>query len=268
MRAVILTALVLAAGCVEFNEPCSGLVDDPNQVVGHLGEQVYLDRANTRHANNAMGQLAADAFVDAFTGQSAPALLGLMNGGGIRAEGLCITRNVLKPGPITNGLVHEIFLFENQVLAVDLDERDLYETFEHAVERLTTAPQPIVSPAGQFLQVSKEVKLVVDCTQPIGSRIRSLSIGGVPVSRTGDGKRYRVAATEFLASAEGDRFEAIHQASQNPDRNPRRSLQAGGLDSDIIADYFSRVHPTAESALKVDASRITFVGCSAPLPPE
>ena len=60
----LLAAAPALSACIEFNEPCSGVAENPNEQVAYLADTVYLDKANARHANNAIGQGAAEAFLN------------------------------------------------------------------------------------------------------------------------------------------------------------------------------------------------------------
>ncbi|MHB8878067.1 MAG: 5'-nucleotidase C-terminal domain-containing protein [Myxococcaceae bacterium] len=267
---------VLSSGCLAYNEQCQGLVKDTEEVVGYIGETVYLDKPNARHANNALGQMAADAFVDAFleTVDARPANFGVMNGGAIRAEGLCVTRNSLGEGLLKNGVLHEILLFENLVKAVDLTEPEVIRMMEHSVDRLVPAANPlkpagtpITSPAGQFLHVSKEVHLEVNCALTPGSRVTRLIIGGVtlPLPAGNPDKRYRVALSAFLLG--GDGYDMLAAPATNPDRNPAQAQIHGGTDGNIAAEYMQDAYPDKEHGLKVDPTRIVLTNCAVPVAP-
>lgn len=276
MMRSLFTALVVAitaSGCVAYNDQCQPLVDNPNEKVAFIakGTEVYLDRPNARHGNNAIGQVAADAFAWVFSETDRPVDFAVVNGGSIRAEGLCITRNILREGPLTNGVLHEIMLFENSVQAVDLSEKEVIDMFEHSVERLFTAPAPIVSPAGSFLHVSKEVNMTVDCSRPPLDRIISLTIGGQALVKPGraiDQKKLRVAASSFLIAG-GDGYTMLAGKGTDPSRNPLNAQRAGGIDSNIAALFLkqSAFNMTVEAGFKVEPSRISFMNCSVPTRP-
>lgn len=268
---VWLSAVVaaMASSCLAYNEQCQGLVENPNEQIGFLGEEVFLDKPNARLTSNAIGQLVADAFVEVFKGSSAEADLGVLNGGAIRGEGLCVSRNVLKPGPITNGLLHEILLFENLVMAVDLTGPELYAVMENAVSHLPLEGQPTsASPPGRFLNVSGTVAMAVDCTLPAGSRVVSLEVNGRIVERTQDsGERFRLAASSFLFGG-GDGFTMLAGPAQDPARNPAQAQKLGGIDSNIAADFMRAHHETPEKALRLDPARIQLISCATPPRPE
>jgi len=252
-------ALASSSACIAYNEQCQGLVDDPDAVIGYVGEKVYLDKPNARHANNAIGQMEADAFVDAFSDAPRPPDFGVVNGGGIRAEGLCVTRNVLNPGPLKNGVLHEILLFENLVKAVDLTEPEVVLMFEHSVDRLFPVGTPITSPPGQFLQVSGAVQMVVDCSKPTGSRVTSLKIGPNAVTHPGNAsKKYRVALSAFLLG--GDGYDMLAAPGADPSRDPAQAQHFGGTDVNLATVYMKRTYKDPASGLKKDPNRILFIG--------
>ena len=291
--------LAPASGCLQYNEPCGGLVENPEQLAGHTDGDVYLDRNNARHANHAIARLAARAFIDAFPAGDVE--LGVMNGGAIRSEGgvegpdgRCLTRNTLKAGAVTLGDIHQILLFENLVYAANVPDPVLYEVFEHSVSGLLAKPDgqlnpAIASPSGRFLQVSGAggVEVRVDCSLPPGERITGLRVGDREVQRDGDGV-VRVAMPEFILRG-GDGYGML--APLASDVATVVAEKEGGIDNDITAAYFSEHHATPETALAVfpeDRIRCTLpeatvancqgetccqsplklVNCAYPLPPE
>lgn len=274
MRHVLLLAsLALAPGCVAYNDQCQPLVENPSERVAFIakGTEVFLDRANARHGNNAVGQQAADGFVWVFSETDKPADFGVVNGGSIRAEGLCVTRNILSAGPLSNGVLHEILLFENPVQAVDLSEQEVIAMFEHSAERLFVSPAPIASPAGSFLQVSKDVTMTIDCSRPALDRVTSLSIGGTPIVKPGrliDQRRLRMASSSFIVSG-GDGYTMLTDKGADPTRNLINAQRFGGIDSNIAGAYLkqSPYNATVEAGFKVEPSRITFMNCSVPTRP-
>lgn len=266
-------ALAAASGCVAYNDQCAPLVENPGERVAFIarGTELFLDRPNARHANNALGQQAADGFAWVFSETDRPVDFAVVNGGSLRAEGLCITRNIVPSGPLTNGVLHEILLFENSVQAVDLSEQEVVQMFEHSVERLFTAPSAIVSPAGSFLQVSKEVRLTVDCSRPALDRITALSIGGQAITKPGrtiDQRKLRVATSSFIIAG-GDGYTMFEGKGTDPTRNPANAQRFGGIDSNIVAAYLkqSEFNATVEAGFRVEPARLTLMNCSVPTRP-
>jgi 2',3'-cyclic-nucleotide 2'-phosphodiesterase (5'-nucleotidase family) len=267
LAAVLSVALVPGLGCLAYNDPCQPLVPDPDAVLGILGEDVYLDRPFARHDNNALGQMAADAFQHAEDDSSKPAELGIINGGAIRAEGLCITRTVLPKGPLTDGVLHEVILFENRLVTVDLTEQQVLDMMEHAVGSLIPAGQPIPTPYGGFLHVSESTTVRVDCERPRGQRVLEMTVGNRVVQRPARTDVYfRVAAPDFLLNG-GDGYGPIFgNASKDPLRNPVQARKLGGVDANIAAAYMRATYSNEARPLK-EAARIIFENCARPTRP-
>ncbi|RKH33455.1 hypothetical protein D7Y13_27530 [Corallococcus praedator] len=267
--AAALAGLSLLPGCLAYNDSCAPLVDDPDAVVGYVGEEVFLDKTFTRHDNNALGQLAADAFLHAEDGAAKPTELGIINGGSLRDEGLCVTRTSVRTGPLSNGVLHEVMLFENLVVTVDLTEKQLVALFEHSVATLAQEGQAIVSPSGAFLQVSDGTTLRVDCARPAGQRVKELRVRGRTVSvpaREDASIRYRVAMSAFVLEG-GDGYGSIlGNAGQDPDRNPVQARRLGGTDTNLTAAYMKDTYPSPVQALK-EAPRVVFENCARPARP-
>jgi 2',3'-cyclic-nucleotide 2'-phosphodiesterase (5'-nucleotidase family) len=260
LRVAAATALLLS-GCEGFNDQCTALVKNPNDVVVQLASEVLLDRPNARHDNNAIGQAAADAFVDAMSMPGLPVDFAIVNSGALRAEGICgATRNIVPAGPLTDQVLHEILLFENIVNAVTLSGQDVRDLFEHSVAQLFAFNTPIVSPAGQFLQVSSSVRMTVDCTRPAGMRVTSLTVNGQPVVQTGT---YRVALSAFLLNG-GDGYSMIAMNGSNP----TQAQKLGGIDSNITSEFLKRTYAGANQTLAKE-QRITFapMTCATPSRP-
>lgn len=269
MRVLPALALASLCGCVAYNDQCKPLVDNPDDPIGKLGQEVFMDRPNTRHANHVIGQKVADSFVDVFEGSSAPARIALVNGGSLRAEGVCVTRNILASGAtLTRGLMAEILLFANIVQAVDLTEPEVFAVLEHSVERLFPQGTPISSPSGAFLQVSSELGLTVDCSLPPGSRVTSLRIGGTPLTRPGNASvKVRVAMSSFILAG-NDGYSMLAGKGTDASRNPAQAQKLGGVDAAIAADYFKRTFDQGNRLITADPTpRITFVNCATPSRP-
>src|SRR6185369_3305859 len=178
-------ALVAAAplglsACIAFNEPCSGVAENPNEQVAYLSGVVYLDKANARHANNAIGQGAAEAFLNASETGVAPSEFAVINGGGLRGGGLCVPRTILPAGSLKSGVLHEIMLFENRLLSLRVTRAELRAVMEAAAARLTPAGLPIVNPPGEFLHIAGGT-MQINCANPATARVTQLTVGGQDV---------------------------------------------------------------------------------------
>ncbi len=263
MRHLAFLFAFAVSACAQFNDQCTPLVENPEARVAYIAEPIHLDRPNARHANNAVGQQAADAMVWVFQGGSRPAGFAVVNGGGLRAEGLCVTRNTLPRGELTDGVLHEIMLFANLVKAVDLTEDEVLDMFERAVSALTPAPGPIASPAGLFLQVSTGVELHVDCAAT--PRVSTLRINGEALTRPGRAlaeKRFRLATNDYLMGG-GDGYSMLAEAQEQTVRDTASAQRFGGVDSDITSAWLqqSAFNTTQDNGLRVE-ERIHFTNCA------
>ncbi|MDY7228317.1 5'-nucleotidase [Hyalangium rubrum] len=270
LAALLAAALVPGLGCLAYNDPCQPLVANPDAVIGILGENVYLDRPFARHDNNALGQMAADAYQHAEDDSgdlAGRAELGIINGGSIRAEGLCINRTVLPSGPLTDGVFHEVLLFENRLVTVNLTEQQLVDMMEHSVGSLFPEGQPIGTPFGGFLHVSESTTVRVDCGRPRGQRVLAMQVGNRAVQLPPRANVfYRVAMADFLLQG-GDGYGPIFAgAGQDPARNPVQSRKLGGVDSNIASAYMKSVYSSDARPLR-EASRIVFENCARPSRP-
>jgi 2',3'-cyclic-nucleotide 2'-phosphodiesterase (5'-nucleotidase family) len=267
MRARTLALVTLFAGCAAYNDQCVALVDNPNERVSFIGKELWLDKPNARHAPNPLGEAVTDGFVWVYK-DSTPVDFAVINGGSLRADGLCVSHSILPVGPLSNGVLNEIMLFENQMISVDLTEQEVIDMFEHSADRLIVAPNPIpASPAGQFLQVSQEVDLSIDCSQPTGSRITRVSIKGQPLQRPGrpiDQVKYRMALSTYLAGG-GDGYTMLANKNLDPSRNALAAPRFGGVDANIATQFLlqSTYNQTVDQGLKPN-SRIHFTNCSVP----
>ncbi len=259
----------LHGGCIAYNDSCQPLVEDPDAVVGYLGHEVFLDKNFTRHDNHALGQLVADAFLHAEDDSTRPAMLGVVNGGSLRQEGLCVTRTSLRKGPLTDGELHELILFENLVVTVDLTEKELVDMMEQSVGALYVEGQSITFPSGAFLHLSSGSSLRVDCSRPRGARVRALTVGGTSVPlppREDVSIRYRVAMNAYILDG-GDGYGAVlGNAGKDPGRNPVQARKLGGTDANITAAYMKSKHPTPVQAL-MEEQRVVFENCALPARP-
>lgn len=278
LRTIACCAVFAATtGCLAFNDDCQALVDNPNERVAFVakGTEIFLDRPNARHGNNAIAQSAADAFVWVFNSQpdaSSTVSFGLINGGAVRDQGACVLRSIVREGPLTRGVLGEMLPFENPVRVVDLSEQEVFDVLELSVSRLFASPTPITSPSGAFLQVSKEVSMEVDCARMANSRITSLRIGAQTITRgmvrPFPATKYRVALPGFILAG-NDGYAVLMGKGDDPSRNPGQAQRFGGIDSRITMAYLlqSDFNKTIENGIKVDTNRIRFVNCSAPSRP-
>ncbi len=156
-----LAAAALLPACIAYNEPCTAFVDDPDAIVGYLGDAVTLREDEIRLDDSAMGQLVAESYLGAFAGADLPrADLAIENAGAIREEGLCEPRPELPAGPVRRKVLREVLAFDDTVELIELTEQGLKDVLEHSYAGLGTLDLP-----GGFLQLAG-AEVAVDCSRP------------------------------------------------------------------------------------------------------
>jgi 5'-nucleotidase len=196
-----------------------------NRVVGSAAADI------TRAANPAGESALGDVIADAQLAATAPtdfggAVVAFMNPGGIRADILA--------GDVTYGELFTVQPFNN-VMTVKTMTGDM-------IRRLLEQQFEIASPP-RILQVSEGFTYSYDMTQPPGSRVSNIAIGGTPISMTAS---YRVAMNNFLADG-GDGFTVFREGTD----------QLGGeIDLDVLVRYFMENSPVAPGP----QNRITKLG--------
>jgi 5'-nucleotidase / UDP-sugar diphosphatase len=263
-------ALVAAAplglsACIAFNEPCSGVAENPNEQVAYLSGVVYMDKANARHANNAIGQGAAEAFLHATEAGVPPSDFAVINGGGLRGEGLCVPRTILPAGALKSGVLHEIMLFENRLLSLRVTREELRAVLEAAAARLTPAGLPIVNPPGEFLHIAGGTEQI-DCANPPTARVTQLVVGGQDMLVPGPD--LRLAITDFnVYTGTGTREEFAGLSGGVSSRD----VHTYELSDALLVERYFKAHyqpPPGQDfpSLAVD-NRIDLVNCATPGPP-
>lgn len=126
-----------------------------------------------------MGDMVADAMLNAHPEYD----FAVTNSGGLRQD--------IDAGLVRVGDLISAFPFPNTIVQLQMKGSDMRAIFEHGAG-LTNG----------VLQVSKAVEVVYDESKPVGSRIVTCNIKGVPLN---DSKTYKVLTSNFLADG-GDGF--------------------------------------------------------------
>jgi 5'-nucleotidase / UDP-sugar diphosphatase len=183
-----------------------------------------LIRSRTEESN--IGNLIADAMLAAVKDKGVQ--VALTNGGGIRAD--------IGTGEITMQKLMEVLPFGNLVATFEIKGSDLWQVFDHGVNRVEEG-------SGRFLSMSG-AKIVWDPSKPpfdyaaqTGGRITAVSIS--------DGKGgwnpldpnavYKVAANNYIRGG-GDDFKVLKEKAIDP-------YDAGALDLDVMTEFFKANSP-------------------------
>jgi hypothetical protein len=189
----------------------------------------------------------------------------VINGGGLRGEGLCVPRTTLPAGSLKSGVLHEIMLFENRLLSLTVSREELRQLMEASAARLTPAGLPIVNPPGEFLHIAGGTERI-NCANPPGGRVESLWVGGFDVLTPGPD--VRLAITDFNVYQGTGTSEVF--ASLDGGVSSRNVHTFELSDAQVAERYFKTHYSPAPGqtvpSLSVDG-RIELVGCAVPGPP-
>jgi 2',3'-cyclic-nucleotide 2'-phosphodiesterase (5'-nucleotidase family) len=277
-----LVAAALAVGCVEYNEECARLMEEPDGVSGYLGGDVTITKPEVRLKDNTIGQLVAESYLEAFGDQQQKFWpdLAVVNGGAIRSEGVCESRTSLKKGPVKRKVLRDILPFDNRVAVVSVTHHQLKNIFEHSI-----ASYSGTDPKGQFLQVAG-VEVFIDCREPgetlsadgksrvtEGSRVMRIllhhrgcdvrpddpacgTVTEIPLSPPSDTEKVRVAIDSYVQGG-GDGFLDFKALDPNADD----TLSAGSFNFEIVAQHFLKAYPASSPLPGEAAARVHMTEC-------
>ena len=227
---------------------------------------VYLNgnRASIRTEETNLGNLTADANLDAARRFDPRVVASLKNGGGIRASIGVTTGGVTLPPPgnplvgKVSGEISQIDIentlrFNDELSLLTLTATELLAVIEHAVSRSEPGSTP-----GQFSQVAG-LAFSFDISQPGGSRVRSLVLtdaNGNPTDIVAQGaqiideteRTFRIVTSDFLADG-GDDYP--YPNFSNTDRvdlaavmteersGGQATFTAPGTEQDTLAEYLA-----------------------------
>jgi 5'-nucleotidase/UDP-sugar diphosphatase len=252
MRHGLLALLVMApalGSCIQYNEDCSPLIDDPDGVVGTLAIDVDITKATVRTTNDLFGQLVAESYAGAPDGGFL-AQVGMENSGDIRSTGVCENFDTLPAGPVLRKTMAQVLPLNDNVGAVTVSPLTFKRILEHSVANLVDATQFVPNtPSGQFLQIAGAV-VSVDCTlapeePPVdGARVTHIKLvdanepaGGLDVYDVDGGYSspdpIRIASNSFILSG-GDGFAMI-----SADGGATGAAAIPGLTFQVASRWFS-----------------------------
>ena len=240
------------------------VVEKDGKIFGQTSVYLNGNRASVRTEETNLGNLSADANLDAARQVDPTVVVSLKNGGGIRAPiGVTAGGATLPPpgnplvgkaaGQISQIDIENTLRFNNELSLLTLTAVQLLEVIEHAV----AASDPGATP-GQFAQVAG-LAFSFDISQPLGSRVRSLVLTDAYGNPTyivaqngelvGDTERtYRIVTLNFLASG-GDDYPFPNFPNTNRVDLPavlteeqsggQAYFAAPGTEQDALAEYLA-----------------------------
>jgi len=171
-------------------------------VLGTLLVDLDASKTVVRKREALMGNMILDAFKNDLENRNKPVDFFISNGGGMRFSETKRPNGIYKAGDFTAEMVEEMLPFGNTNAIVTMTGSQLKEVFERSL-----AQYPLAQ--GAFLQVSRELQIVVDTTKSpqildvnnetivsAGARIVSIKYNAVPIDSL---KEYRVGTSNFIA---------------------------------------------------------------------
>ncbi|MGI2031136.1 5'-nucleotidase C-terminal domain-containing protein [Rhizobium panacihumi] len=184
----------VAAMVTELAKPIDEL---RKKVIGQSSDKIEGDRTVCRAKECSMGNLVADAMLDAAKGQGMT--MAIINGGGLRAS--------IASGDVTQGDVISVLPFQNTLATFQLSGADVVKALENGVSQIDDG-------AGRFPQVAG-LKFSFDKSKPAGSRVSDVQ------AKEGDNfvaidpaKTYGVVSNNFMRAG-GDGYASFKTGAQN-----------------------------------------------------
>ncbi|HEY0186080.1 MAG TPA: ExeM/NucH family extracellular endonuclease [Cellulomonas sp.] len=192
-----------------------------------------------RSKESTLGSLVADALLDTLSSpERGGAQIGVVNPGGLRAELLAAP-----DGTISYAEANAVLPFVNNLWTTTLTGAQVVTMLEQQWQ--TNADGTVPSRPYLQLGLSDNITYTDDESQPLGSRITSVTVDGAPIDPSGE---YRVGTFSFLAQG-GDNFRVFAEGAGTSD--------SGLIDRDAWIAYLA-AHPDlspdfAERAVGVPA---------------
>ena len=268
--ATLSVGLALPSGCVVFNEECSPQVKDPEEITGYLGGQVSTLKTTVRVSDNAIGELVAESYFNAFP--KTPPDFGFENSGSIRSEGICTSHETVPKGPVKRKVLREVLPFDDTLASVNVTHLQLKNMFEHAIAGLSQSGT--ASPPGAFLQIYGGT-VAADCKLPAetlnadgsrakeGSRITAITLQkrdgstfaiGLPPSATAT---VRIAVNSYMLSG-GDGYVDLKDIDVN---TAKSGYVQGDFNFEVIAAYFKLTYTAAKPLPVPPATKWILTDC-------
>jgi len=191
-------------------------------ILGVVGTE--LIRSRTEESN--IGNLITDAMLASVKDQGVQ--IALTNGGGIRAD--------VGVGEISMQKLMEVLPFGNLVATFEIKGSDLWQVFDHGVNRVEEGSGRFLSMSGAKI-VWDPSKEPFDYATQSGGRITEVLVsdgmgGWDPLDPDAI---YKVAANNYIRGG-GDDFQVLKEKAINP-------YDSGALDLDVMTQFFKDNSP-------------------------
>ena len=248
LRACLITIsyIIFLSSC------CEERIKPDTVVVGEVLIDLDANRQTVRTQEALIGNMVADAFMEYVVLKDKTIDFAVINGGNLRFNEDIRPEGIYPAGEWTRGMVEELLPFGNFGVIVSVTGSQLKSIFERSVAQLPLAKGP-------FLQVSKEVKVIIDTSasqQPQiinetqdqiiteGTRILSIKINDIEYNAD---STYIFMGTDFMIEGNDG-----HVTLANISDDQKENL---GEDLVIALENYLKTHSPVQPKLE---GRITF----------
>jgi len=199
----------------------------------HEAAERYLDRPVAESAvalSAARGRFEDNALVDAIHEVQLH-----YTGAQVSFTSLFQTQLTFSRGPITLRELAALYLYDNELYAIEGDGRMVREALENATRYFRTCPDPSCASGplvdrtvpGFNYDMAQGVDYEIDLTQPVGKRVLNLRYRGAPLR---DDEPLRIALNNYRAAG---------SAGYSMFRDAKVVWRSGREIRDLMADYWS-----------------------------
>jgi 2',3'-cyclic-nucleotide 2'-phosphodiesterase/3'-nucleotidase len=137
-------------------------------------------------------------------------------------------------GPVTVRALAALYVYDNELYAIEGDGRMVREALENAARSYRTCPEPSCSRgplvdrarAGYNFDMAQGVEYEIDLTRPEGQRVRNLRYRGAPLR---DDQPLRIAVNNYRAAG---------SAGYTMFRGAKVAWRSGREIRDLMVEYF------------------------------
>lgn len=239
---VLIVLLVVLNSCNKKRH-----VPEPS-IIGVLAVDLNANEAVIRKKEALIGNLITDALKSDFDNHGKSVDFVLANAGSMRFSTSKRPSGIYPAGNFSIEMAHEMLPFGNVLATVKITGKQLKEVLERSVAQYPLAKGP-------FLQMSKEIKIVIDSTKTAqvinventaiithGNRIVSIKINNVEYN---DQAFYKVGVSDFMADG-NDGFVTFKNLSQSLKETVGED-QANSLKEYVITK--TPIHPKLEGRI-------------------
>jgi 2',3'-cyclic-nucleotide 2'-phosphodiesterase (5'-nucleotidase family) len=232
MRKLLLGFLIFAL--FEWCNACKRKNREPEpDVIGMLAVNLDANEQVVRRKEALIGNMITDAIKSDFDSKGKAVSFVLLNSGSIRFSNSKRSNGIYPAGDFTSNMADEMLPFGNATVIVTVSGKQLKEILERSV-----AQYPLAK--GNFMQLSGEVKILVDTTQQPqvlnieettivtpGNRIVSIKINNVEYDNV---TQYKVVVPDFIAEG-NDGYATLRKLS------PALKDHAGDDMASVLKEY-------------------------------